>query len=249
MLVSQCLRRCYLLIQAYLSSVKLPISDYINDTKSVLDQLPRLLAAMETIALGNRQSERSFDMLAMFTIARQSIESRSMPGDDPLYQYLSHDKIKYLTKRNIALCDLRTKSNDELKSLSIPRRALENIKSESISRADKISVSFATNKTSGKSTGTVKFDFNIEGGKRNGRKRDDGCTFVITLGTFQNGILLAQENIHFNSKSAKITRNISMDFDWNLANSCGGEDGGYVILRIMPDNRRGFDIQYILPMK
>jgi len=71
------LRRCYLLIQAFLTGAKLPISDYINDTRSVLDQLPRLLAAMENVAL-NQSAEYTFDLLCMFTIARQVINTRSL---------------------------------------------------------------------------------------------------------------------------------------------------------------------------
>ena len=42
--------KAYLLLQAYLYHIKLPISDYINDTKSVLDQIPRVLNAMIDIA-------------------------------------------------------------------------------------------------------------------------------------------------------------------------------------------------------
>ncbi len=57
---------------------QLPISDYINDTKGVLDQLPRLLAAMESIAMNNVTTEGSFDLICMFAITRQVIRTRSM---------------------------------------------------------------------------------------------------------------------------------------------------------------------------
>jgi activating signal cointegrator complex subunit 3 len=39
-----------LLIQAYVYNAQLPIADYINDTKSILDQLPRVLNAMIDVA-------------------------------------------------------------------------------------------------------------------------------------------------------------------------------------------------------
>lgn len=42
--------KAFLLLHAYLRRAKLPIADYINDTKSVLDQVPRVLNAMIDIA-------------------------------------------------------------------------------------------------------------------------------------------------------------------------------------------------------
>jgi activating signal cointegrator complex subunit 3 len=37
--------KCFLLLQAYLEHASLPISDYVNDTKTVTENIPRLLAA------------------------------------------------------------------------------------------------------------------------------------------------------------------------------------------------------------
>jgi activating signal cointegrator complex subunit 3 len=42
--------KAFLLLQAHLERARLPIADYVNDTKSVLDQAPRLLNAMVDIA-------------------------------------------------------------------------------------------------------------------------------------------------------------------------------------------------------
>lgn len=42
--------KAFLLLQAHLERAKLPITDYVNDTKSVLDQAPRILNAMVDIA-------------------------------------------------------------------------------------------------------------------------------------------------------------------------------------------------------
>lgn len=49
--------KAYLLLQAHFYDVKLPISDYINDTKSVLDNVPRVLNALIDIAAENRKSK------------------------------------------------------------------------------------------------------------------------------------------------------------------------------------------------
>lgn len=42
--------KAFLLLQAHLERARLPIADYVNDTKSVLDQAPRILNAMVDIA-------------------------------------------------------------------------------------------------------------------------------------------------------------------------------------------------------
>ena len=40
--------KCFLLLQAHMAHVPLPISDYVNDTKSVLDQALRLMNVRTT---------------------------------------------------------------------------------------------------------------------------------------------------------------------------------------------------------
>ena len=52
--------KCFLLVQAYLEHAKLPISDYVNDTKSVVENIPRLLAAMAYIAAEEKSFCRIF---------------------------------------------------------------------------------------------------------------------------------------------------------------------------------------------
>jgi len=42
--------KAYLLLQAHFEHARLPITDYINDTKSVLDQAPRIMNALVDIA-------------------------------------------------------------------------------------------------------------------------------------------------------------------------------------------------------
>ena len=70
--------RCYLLLQAFIVKAKLPISDYIGDSRSVLDQVPRLLAAAESIAAEDMMTEYSFDLFCMFSRTIQAINTRSM---------------------------------------------------------------------------------------------------------------------------------------------------------------------------
>lgn len=70
--------RCFLLVQAYLEHTKLPISDYVNDTKTVIDQIPRLLAAMQYIALQETTAAGSFELACQFSRVRQILETRTM---------------------------------------------------------------------------------------------------------------------------------------------------------------------------
>lgn len=57
---------------------KLPISDYVNDTKTVMDQIPRLLAAMQYIALQDTTAAGSFELACQFSRVRQFVETRTM---------------------------------------------------------------------------------------------------------------------------------------------------------------------------
>jgi len=63
----------YISRQAFIFKSKLPISDYINDMRSVVDQAPRLLAAMECIALEDKGSAGSFEMFSCFPMVRRII--------------------------------------------------------------------------------------------------------------------------------------------------------------------------------
>ena len=70
--------RCFLLIQAYLEQARLPISDYINDTKTVMDSVPRLLAAMQFIAGNDYQTEGFFDVVCQIVRTKQLLAVKTM---------------------------------------------------------------------------------------------------------------------------------------------------------------------------
>ena len=55
--------KAYLLLQAHFFQVKLPISDYITDTKSVLDQAPRVLNGMIDVAADAGQLELTLRLI------------------------------------------------------------------------------------------------------------------------------------------------------------------------------------------
>jgi Sec63 Brl domain len=78
--------KAFLLMQAYLLHARLPISDYVNDTKSIVDNVPRLLAAMEFIAMDDSSVAGSFELITQFARVRQLFETRTVVYDSPLVQ-------------------------------------------------------------------------------------------------------------------------------------------------------------------
>ncbi len=81
---------------------QLPISDYVNDTKSIIEQIPRLLAAMEYLSTEDSASEGSFDTFCMFSIIRQVINSQQMVGKEPMSQ-LPNMSIPSIKKLKLSL--------------------------------------------------------------------------------------------------------------------------------------------------
>jgi len=63
--------KCFLLLQAFIFKSKLPISDYINDMRSVVEQVPRLLAAMQFVAFDDKGSSGNFGMFSCFPLVRR----------------------------------------------------------------------------------------------------------------------------------------------------------------------------------
>lgn len=70
--------RCFLLIQAFITGEELPISDYITDTYTVIDQLPRLIAAMRYLVEQDSRNNCIFDLICIFSIIRQVLKTKAM---------------------------------------------------------------------------------------------------------------------------------------------------------------------------
>ena len=66
--------KAYLLLQAHFYGVPLPISDYINDTKTVLDNVPRVLNALMDIAIENSKLQLIRTLLTLSQLVIQVIE-------------------------------------------------------------------------------------------------------------------------------------------------------------------------------
>jgi len=84
--------KCWLLIQAWLDDTQeLPISDYINDTRSVVDQLGRLFAAMLTVSCGDGEALKDgmVDVAAAIITASSCVRRRCYPPRDCVFQQIS----------------------------------------------------------------------------------------------------------------------------------------------------------------
>ena len=77
--------KCFLLVQAFIFKVKLPISDYINDMRSVVEQIPRLLACMQFTALDDKTSAGNFEMFSCFPLVRRIIRTGVMIDAKPSF--------------------------------------------------------------------------------------------------------------------------------------------------------------------
>jgi hypothetical protein len=60
-----------------MEKAKLPISDYINDTKTVMDNVPRLLAAMQFIVSHDGNTAGAFEVACQLYRTRQLVATRS----------------------------------------------------------------------------------------------------------------------------------------------------------------------------
>ena len=72
--------KAYLLLQAFIFKSKLPISDYINDMRSVVEQVPRLLAAMQFTAHDENASAGNFEVFTSFPLVRRVLSTGMMIG-------------------------------------------------------------------------------------------------------------------------------------------------------------------------
>lgn len=116
----------------------------------------------------------------------------------------------------------------------------------------KTSVAFKSDKTSGKSRGTIEFAFTLDKVKNNrtknnngGRGNDRGSSFVAAIGTANNNLLLGYKSIMISPSN---TRTIKIEFDWNVATSCSDSNGGHICLRILSTDVRGLDLEYFVPL-
>jgi len=262
--------KCFLLVQAYLERAKLPISDYINDSKTVMSSVPRLLAAMQSIASQEESSDGSFDVLCQLVRAKQLISTRSTPKMSPCMQLggvndsAFHALMEKLNapKRNQSHND-KTKENTLWKLRQFPRnnvvealkkcrkgtfktsfhKILGSLYAMPLITLKEGKIYHEIEKTSGRSIGIIKLSLQIEREAHN----DDFTTLTLVLGSFEHQKLLAHMDLPISKNGTRMIQT-ELQFDWKIANVDGGVDGGRVALRLLLDSVRGLDSEIILAL-
>lgn len=254
------LPRCFLLLQAYLQRAKLPISDYINDTKTVIDQVPRLLAAMQYIALQDETSAYNFDLMCQISRVRQIISTRTIVDDDPLcfLPGFSPDIVQSL----ISAAKIRKMKRPSMWSLrSMPRNQAAEFLNQLLKRErranvdrmvtsvfslpffsiiDDIKVTKDVDKTTMRSVGKLQISIAIDGGESHAGAPD--MTVALVLGTPHTKTLLAHRSVRFHRSSSK--KEVELQFAW----SADFASRGHIILRLFLEECRGLDGEIMIPL-
>lgn len=241
--------KCFLLIQAYLEHTPLPISDYVNDTRSVVENLPRLLAALAFVAAGEKDVAGSLDLLTQCVRARQLFEARCKVTDSSLTQIpgiAKESSIKVSTQdlRKIRNSDRKQASSYLQKGMKMNQRsnsmesALNYLFSLPRITVTRTAVSTASEKSSGQLAGTL--DVTVELERINGRSnKNKDLSLTFLLGTLNQKFLLAQSSARI-GRYGKWTLERALTFDWDAAKA----DGNQLLLRILVDEVRGLDMDY-----
>ena len=262
--------KCFLLIQAHLERAKLPISDYINDTKGVIENIPRLLAAMQFIALGDRTTTGAMDLICQFARTKQFLTTMTLANDNPLVQLpgVSNEIAQRLLKNKAA----KVKSIRELRSLDrktaaaalqrvlqgkkvVMDNALDHLYSIPVFSVTFANVHHEVEKKSGESRGRLKLslDFHREDPVRQ-KKGRRGCnndvsyTLVLVVGSFTQGTILADSVVSVSHGRGTWTVSKELEFDWIAAIADGGDDQ-QIVLRLLWEEIRGFDAKMVIPFK
>jgi hypothetical protein len=252
--------KCFLLIQAYLEHAPLPISDYINDTKSVIENLPRLLSAVAFVATGDKNVAASFECYTQCVRTRQLFEARLKVTDDPLCQIpgVGVDSFAKIGVRH--LCELRTLDRNQAaaalqkamkKSQQQPRSldaALEYLYSLPMITVTQTEISLGGDKTNGKLNGNLHVTIEVERtkGKSNNsfkNKSGDALSLTLLVGSANQSFLLAQDSVRI-GRFGKWTAERTLAFEWDSAKA----DGNHVMLRLLVDEVRGLDMEYMIQL-
>ena len=255
--------KCFLLLQAFLEHKKLPISDYINDTKTVLSQVPRLLAAMHFVAVQDSTTSGTFELICQFSRTKQLIATRSTVYDDPLqalpgfsYEFLQRMEEDAVDKKVPNLWSLRRFPRNDTANLLQPLmkgrksdldRMLDAVYDIPLYSVEGMKVLQSIDKTNNTSVGKLSFTLSIQYDGRYRNKvdhmmQDKPITLALVLGTPLRRTLLAHRSIGYTRIGDKtVQKQVEMTFDWAAANADGGEGGGFMVLRFFPEEIRGLD--------
>ena len=265
--------KAFLLVQAHLEYLKLPISDYVNDTKSVMENLPRILAAMSYIAAtAECDVEGSFELVTQFSRTRQLLTARCKVDDDPLQQLPGFNASVVQRLRNV-------KQNEGVKTLldfrllqrkDVDQQIQKALKNTGRQRNDdvinklygypltaivKSAVKFEVDKGANKSVGKLMLSIDIDrssppsgrNARSNGSKDDNNSfTLMILLGSYHQRLLLSTSSVRL-SRYGSWTIQKELVFDWHKAKNDGS--GDKLIVRLLIEEVRGLDWEMVIGLK
>jgi len=228
--------------------------------KTVIDQIPRLLAAMYYIAVQDLTIGGNFDLICQFSKVKQVLNSRKSLCTDPLFQVkgFTEDIISLLNQRSKAkkiatpiLWSLRSKSKEDseklLKNLLRGRKIqtdkmIRSIFALPFYKIEKLNIYSEIAKSTGRRIGKLQLTLDIDAGQS--RNNGEPLNLVLVLGTSGSRRLLTrwEGRIHSGQKEIKL------EFDWDMANESGSEDEGIVILRSFFEEYRGLDCEILCPL-
>ena len=211
--------KCFLLLQAFCFKGKLPISDYINDMRSVVDQIPRLLAAMQFIALDDKTSAGSFYLFSCFPIVRRILNC-SFPT-------CSSVENRGSASNNAGIKFLNLKVKRELKKASQFHTGF-------------IDLDYEIDASEFKKMNRKK--------SSNGSKGGRSVSFILGTMTgghllYQSSLTISE------STQGKVSKKLHMDFDLNSAEINGGPSKDLVVLRVVHEFVSGKDYEMIISLK
>ena len=261
--------KAFILVQAHLEYTKLPISDYLNDTKSVMENLPRILAAMSYIAAAECDVEGSFELLTQFSRIRQLLKARCKVDVDPLQQLPGFNasvmqRLQTMNQNSGATTLLQFRSlqrkdaDQQIQHIlqnSVRRRnddTINKLYGFPLIAVTKSTINFELDKTTNKSIGKLilSIDINrtgppsIRNNSNNGSKDDNNSiTLMILLGSYHQRLLLSTSTTRI-SRYGTWTIQKELVFDWHKAKSDGNSNK--VIVRLLLDEVRGLDWEMMI---
>ena len=261
--------KAFILVQAHLEYTKLPISDYLNDTKSVIENLPRILAAMSYIAAAECDVEGSFELLTQFSRIRQLLKARCKVDVDPLQQLPGFNasvmqRLQTINQNSGATTLLQFRSlqrkdaDQQIQHIlqnSVRRRnddTINKLYGFPLIAVTKSTINFELDKTTNKSIGKLilSIDINrtgppsIRNNSNNGSKDDNNSiTLMILLGSYHQRLLLSTSTTRI-SRYGTWTIQKELVFDWHKAKSDGNSNK--VIVRLLLDEVRGLDWEMMI---
>ena len=254
--------KAFLIVQAYLENARLPISDYVNDTKSIVENLPRLMAAMEFIA-SDDVAQGSLDLMTEMVHLRQVWTSRTHPNSDPLVQLRLSARVIHRIRTGgkpgkdmiRTLVDMRRRDEKDVVQLLHKlhghskdgtehlKYAMDVLYSMPLVLIKDVTVSNIVDSQSGKTNGKVRIDLEIKRDDRKWSGRDAPASeysLSILLGTFEQGMLLSRMTIPI-TRHGSWALSKEITFDINAAKNIGGS--GKLIAKVMINEVRGLDFE------